>query len=175
MREAYPCLFRKLLLRKPRVLAVILAVTGFSAEIPAMVAAALMPCGFGNSADPTIISSLAAEFFGRAYYGRNMSVLNMNMVPGSLGSSVAGAIQTASGSYRGCFVIFGLLEFPALLFIFIECEIATMIPLLKDGQIKETLSYIKRIAKTAYPAPPKYIGFANGILDIESGSSVNHG
>lgn len=51
----------------------------------------------------------------------------------------------------------------------IECEIATMIPLLKDSQIKETLSYIKRIAKTVYPAPPKYIGFANGILDIESG------
>lgn len=101
------------------ILAAILAVTGFSAEIPTMIAAALMLGGFGNSAGPTIISSLAAEFFGRAYYGRNMSVLNMNMVPGSLGSSVAGAIQTASGSYRGCFVIFGLLELPALLFIFI--------------------------------------------------------
>ena len=101
------------------ILAAILAVTGFSAKLPAMVAAALMLAGFGNSAGPTIISSLAAEFFGRACYGRNMSVLNMNMIPGSLGSSAAGAIQTAFGSYRGCFVIFGLLEFPALIFIFI--------------------------------------------------------
>lgn len=50
----------------------------------------------------------------------------------------------------------------------IETEMATMIPTLKDSQIKETLSYIGRIAKTAEPAPPKYIGFANGILDVET-------
>lgn len=51
----------------------------------------------------------------------------------------------------------------------IESEMATMIPTLKDSQIRETLSYIGRIVKEVEPASPKYIGFANGILDIESG------
>lgn len=50
----------------------------------------------------------------------------------------------------------------------IESEIVTMIPTLKDAQIKETLSYIKRCCKEIEPAPPKYIGFANGVLDIET-------
>lgn len=105
------------------ILAAVLAIVGFSAKIPVMVAIGLMLGGFGNSAGPTIITSLAAEFFGRTHYGRNMSVLNMNMVPGSVGSSVAGAVQTASGSYRGCFIIFGMLEIPALLLVFVLAKL----------------------------------------------------
>lgn len=51
----------------------------------------------------------------------------------------------------------------------IETEMVTMIPTLKDSQVKETLSYIGRIAKTVEPASPKFIGFANGILDVNNG------
>lgn len=49
----------------------------------------------------------------------------------------------------------------------IETEMVTMIPTLKNSQVNETLSYIDRITKTVEPAPPEYIGFANGILNID--------
>ncbi len=52
----------------------------------------------------------------------------------------------------------------------IETKMVTMIPTLKDGQIKETLSYIRRTSKTVEQEPPKYIGFANGILNLETAS-----
>ena len=40
---------------------------------------------------------------------------------------------------------------------------------LKDSQIRETLSYIGRVTKSVEHANAKFIGFANGILNIETG------
>ena len=99
------------------ILAALLALLGIKTQTPILTVAGLMCGGFGNSAAPTVLTALAADFYGRRNYARNLSILNANMLPGSLGSTVAGTVQTASGSYAPAFLLFGALEIPALVFI----------------------------------------------------------
>ncbi len=89
------------------------ALTGIAAlrsASPALVTAALMLCGLGYGAIPVISAAVAGEFFGRAHYASNYSVVNLNILPASFAAAIAGGIQTASGSYRGALVIFLALE-----------------------------------------------------------------
>lgn len=94
-------------------------VLGLRSASPVMTAIGLMLGGFGNSAAPTIVTSVAAEFFGKANYGKNMSILNMHMLPASLGSTVVGVLQTANSTYASAFGMFGALELIPLSLIFI--------------------------------------------------------
>ena len=64
---------------------------------------------------PTISSSVAQEFFGPAHYGQNLSIINLNIMLGSFASTIAGSIETASGSYAGAFWLFTGLEVISLL------------------------------------------------------------
>ena len=48
-----------------------------------------------------------------------------------------------------------------------------MIPTLKNNQIRETILFIERVSKIREPAEPKYIGFSNGILNIETGEIMD--
>ena len=76
--------------------------------------ALMMVIGACYGAVPTISSGVAQEFFGPAHYGQNLSILNLNILPASFASAIAGGIQTASGSYAGAFGLFALLEVIAL-------------------------------------------------------------
>lgn len=79
--------------------------------------AAMMVIGACYGAVPTISSSVAGEFFGPAHYGRNLSIVNLNILLGSFASTVAGSMQTASGSYFSTICLFAGLEVAALLLI----------------------------------------------------------
>lgn len=77
----------------------------------------MMVIGACYGAVPTISSSVAGEFFGPAHYGRNLSIVNLNILLGSFASTVAGSMQTASGSYFSAICLFAGLEVAALLLI----------------------------------------------------------
>lgn len=68
--------------------------------------AAMMLIGACYGAVPTISSAVAGEFFGPAHYGQNLSILNLNILLGSFASTIAGGIQTSTGSYAGAFWLF---------------------------------------------------------------------
>lgn len=71
---------------------------------------AMMFCGLAYGGIPTISAAVTGEFFGRAWYGKNFSILNLGIFPGSFAAMVAGAIQTSSGTYIGAFRLFLVLE-----------------------------------------------------------------
>ena len=60
---------------------------------------------------------LAGEFFGPAHYGRNLSLVNLNILFAAFASTVAGALQTANGSYAPAFLLFVCLEVLALVLL----------------------------------------------------------
>jgi OFA family oxalate/formate antiporter-like MFS transporter len=70
----------------------------------------MMFCGLAYGGIPTISAAVTGEFFGRAWYGKNLSILNLSIFPGSFAAMAAGAIQTSSGSYSGAFILFLALE-----------------------------------------------------------------
>lgn len=55
----------------------------------------------------------------------------------------------------------------------IETRTVSMIPTLKNNQVRETMLFIERVSKIKEPAEPKYIGFSNGILNIETGEIID--
>ena len=81
--------------------------------------AAMMLIGACYGALPTISSSVAEEFFGKRHYGQNLSLLNLNILVGAFASTVAGGIQTSTGSYAGAFWLFTGLEVISLLLFFV--------------------------------------------------------
>ena len=81
--------------------------------------AAMMVIGACYGAVPTISSSVAQEFFGPAHYGQNLSIVNLNIMLGSFASTIAGSIQTSSGSYAGAFWLFTGLEVISLVLFII--------------------------------------------------------
>ena len=83
----------------------------------AALSAAMMVMGAGFGAGPTSAASVAGEVFGRAHYGRNLSKVNLSILLGSFASTVAGSMQTASGSYFSAICLFAGLEVAALLLI----------------------------------------------------------
>ncbi|HBR08714.1 MAG TPA: hypothetical protein DD735_07455 [Clostridiales bacterium] len=88
-----------------------------AATWPALLA--MMACGFSYGGVPTISSAATGEFFGPAWYGKNFSIVNMNIFPAAFASAIAGAMQTASGTYTGAFLLFMSLETVAAILILI--------------------------------------------------------
>ncbi len=80
---------------------------------------AMMLIGACYGAVPTISASLAQEFFGPAHYGQNLSIVNLNILLASFASTLAGSMQTASGSYAGAIWLFTGLEAAALALVFV--------------------------------------------------------
>lgn len=78
---------------------------------------AMMVIGACYGAVPTISASVAGDFFGQAHYGRNLSYVNLNILLASAGSSVIGAMETASGSYGAAIWLFTGLECAAVVFL----------------------------------------------------------
>lgn len=87
--------------------------------ITILLIAAMMLIGACYGAVATLSSSVAEEFFGPAHYGQNLSVINLNIMLGSFASTIAGSIQTQSGSYAGAFWLFAGLEVVALVLLII--------------------------------------------------------
>lgn len=77
----------------------------------------MMAIGACYGAVPTISASVAGEFFGPAHYGRNLSLVNLNILFAAFASTVAGALQTANGSYAPAFLLFVCLEVLALVLL----------------------------------------------------------
>ena len=87
--------------------------------VTVLLIAAMMVIGACYGAVPTISSSVAQEFFGPAHYGQNLSIVNLNIMLGSFASTIAGSIQTSSGSYAGAFWLFTGLEVISLVLFII--------------------------------------------------------
>lgn len=79
--------------------------------------AAMMVIGACYGGVPTISASVAEEFFGPAHYGRNLGLVNLNILFAAFASTIAGALQTSSGSYGPAFLLFVGLEALAFLLI----------------------------------------------------------
>ena len=77
----------------------------------------MMAIGACYGAVPTISASVAGEFFGPAHYGGNLSLVNLNILFAAFASTVAGALQTANGSYAPAFLLFVCLEVLALVLL----------------------------------------------------------
>ena len=92
-----------------------LAALALRSGVTVLLVAAMMVIGACYGAVPTISSSVAQEFFGPAHYGQNLSIINLNIMLGSFASTIAGSIETASGSYAGAFWLFTGLEVISLL------------------------------------------------------------
>jgi OFA family oxalate/formate antiporter-like MFS transporter len=61
-------------------------------------------------------SAFVSLFYGKKNYPLNFSVVNLNVIPASiLGPLMGGAIQTATGSYTGLFII--MLALSAVVFV----------------------------------------------------------
>ena len=80
---------------------------------------AMMLIGACYGAVPTISASLAQDFFGPAHYGQNLSIINLNILFASFASTLAGSIQTASGSYAGAIWLFTGLGLIPLALVFV--------------------------------------------------------
>ena len=80
---------------------------------------AMMAIGACYGAVPTISASVAEEFFGPAHYGRNLGLVNLNILFAAFASTIAGALQTSSGSYGPAFLLFVGLEVLAFLLILV--------------------------------------------------------
>ena len=81
--------------------------------------AAMMVMGACYGAVPTISASVAEDFFGPAHYGRNLGLVNLNILFAAFASTVVGAIQTSSGSYAQAFLLFVGLEAVAFILILV--------------------------------------------------------
>lgn len=81
--------------------------------LPALLA--MMLCGFAYGGVPTTTSAVVGEFFGRAWYGKNFSIMNLNLLPASFSSTMAGLIRTSSGSYAGAFLLYTGIDILAVL------------------------------------------------------------
>ncbi len=60
--------------------------------------------GMGYGGDPTTGASLTQAFFGSKHYSVNFSLVNLNLMIASLGSTAVGALYDASGNYSTTFV-----------------------------------------------------------------------
>lgn len=81
--------------------------------------ASMMVMGACYGAVPTISASVAEDFFGPAHYGRNLGLVNLNILFAAFASTVVGAIQTSSGSYAPAFLLFVGLEAVAFILILV--------------------------------------------------------
>lgn len=81
--------------------------------------AAMMVMGACYGAVPTISASVAEDFFGPAHYGRNLGLVNLNILFAAFASTIVGAIQTSSGSYAPAFLLFVGLEAVAFILILV--------------------------------------------------------
>ncbi len=96
-----------------------LAAFALGSGVTVLLIAAMMVIGACYGAVPTISSSVAQEFFGPAHYGQNLSIINLNIMLGSFASTIAGSIQTSTGSYAGAFWLFTALEAVSLVLFLI--------------------------------------------------------
>lgn len=81
--------------------------------------ASMMVMGACYGAVPTISASVAEDFFGPAHYGRNLGLVNLNILFAAFASTIVGAIQTSSGSYAPAFLLFVGLEAVAFILILV--------------------------------------------------------
>ena len=63
-----------------------------------------MCCGFSYGGIPTIGSAFINTFYGSTHYPVNFSIINLNLIIASLGSTIAGGLYDSSGSYFSTFI-----------------------------------------------------------------------
>ncbi len=97
-----------------------IALSSILASFPLLIAG-YTALGLGYGGDPTTVASLARTFFGSKHYAVNFSIANLNLMIASLGSTAAGALYDASGSYSStfvflfvCILLAGIAMFPVI-------------------------------------------------------------
>lgn len=62
-------------------------------------------CAFSYGFSPTVSAALCSSFFGRKNFALNFSLLNLVLIPSAFYATIAGIIETNTGSYVLVFVI----------------------------------------------------------------------
>ncbi len=62
-------------------------------------------CGFAYAFSASMSASFMLSFYGQKYFAANFSIINLVIIPGSIFSTIAGAIITATGSYAIVFIM----------------------------------------------------------------------
>lgn len=91
-----------------------------SGSVPVSIVGA---CGllFGYGAQGAIIPSITRELFGEKYFSLNYSIMSLFGITGSVGPSIAGLLQTSSGSYTFAFLVLAVMMVaPFVLALFIR-------------------------------------------------------
>jgi OFA family oxalate/formate antiporter-like MFS transporter len=99
------------------IIAGVIAMLSLKAGLVWLTLIAMMLCGLAYGGIPTSTSAVVGEFFGHAWYGKNFSVMNLNILPASFSATFAGAIQTLAGTYVGAFKLFIGIEVIAVFLI----------------------------------------------------------
>lgn len=86
--------------------------------------------GMGYGGGPTTGASLTRDFFGSKHYSVNFPIANLNLMIASLGSTAAGALYDASGSFATTF---------ALLFVCIAAAWAALAGVRRPGAARKPL------------------------------------
>ena len=86
-----------------------------SATAPMLIA--LILCGLGYGAVPPIASSATRDFFGSDHYPKNFSIMNLNIIIASLGSTIIGKLSASLGSYSSSVWPFVVLEIVPIILI----------------------------------------------------------
>ncbi len=71
----------------------------------AMAAVGLCVTGFSYAFQPPITSALTASFYGRKYYSRNYSIVNLMLIPTSLIASLNSALYAQTATYAAPFLL----------------------------------------------------------------------
>lgn len=98
-------------------------VTWLGLESGSAVVAILGACGLlvGYGAQGAIIPSVTRDLFGEKYFSMNYSIMSLFGITGSVGPSIAGLLQTASGSYTFVFLVLAVMMVaPFVLALFIR-------------------------------------------------------
>ena len=62
-------------------------------------------CVFSYGFSPTVSAALTAGFYGNKNFGLNLAVLNLDLIPASFVSTLAGGLYQASGAYVSTFIV----------------------------------------------------------------------
>ena len=98
---------------------------------PPLLIGGYVALGMGYGGGPTTGASLTRDFFGSKHYSVNFSITNLNLMLASLGSTAAGVLYDASGSFTTTF---------ALLFLCIVAAWSVMPGVRRPGVVPEIFS-----------------------------------
>lgn len=82
----------------------LLALVGILLGSTVLATAGVLLCGLSYGFSPTVSAALTMEFYGKKYYGSNLGVINLVLIPGAFVPTIASSMS-AGGSFTSVFIM----------------------------------------------------------------------